>query len=256
MKITWLGTASILLETEYGKLLFDPYLQKINRSFLEFPFDKIRGADAVLITHPHFDHFSDIPEVLEHVSCDVYTNDRGLALALRNKFDLSRIKCIRKGDELTFGDIRVKALPGRHSKNDKALVIRTLKRTLKGHIRQGLKVWAIHRRFKIDLDSDVLIYHIKAEGKSILLLGTASLDAATEYPEADVLIYPYAGRSDILPYSLNIIERIRPETVITDHFDDAFPPITAPVETSGFKEALKKSGINLIVPTVNTPIAI
>lgn len=256
MKITWLGTATILLETKRGKLLFDPYLRKLNPRVPQFPYDKISDVDAIFITHPHFDHFADIPDILPRVSCDVYTNARGLAIAEKRKFNLSRIKCVETGDVLTFGDITVKVLQAKHVKNDRAIIISTLKRILKGNIRSGLKVQAINKHFRIDLDNDVFAYHLITEGKSILLFGTANIDLKTEYPECDVLVYPYAGRSDILPYSLNIVERIAPKTVICDHFDDAFPPITTPVETSDFKLALSKSGIGLIVPTENTPITI
>ena len=256
MKITWLGTASMLIETSQGKLLFDPYLRKLNRHAPQFPYGKIGDADAILITHPHFDHFADIPDILPHVSCDVYVNGRGIEIARKQNFDLPRIKCVKEGDELTFGDIKVKALRGRHVRNDRALVISTLKRIFRGRLRQGLKVQAINRRFRIDLDNDVLAYLLTAEEKSALLLGSAGFDPQDEYPEPDVLVYPYAGRSDILAYSLGIVERIAPKTVICNHFDDAFPPVTAPVETSGFESALKERGIGLIVPAENAPITI
>ena len=256
MKITWFGTATVLIETDKGNLLFDPYLRKLNHQAPPFPYEKISNADAIFITHPHFDHFSDIPDFLPHVSCDVYTNKRGLEIATKQSFDLSRIKCIEAGDELTFGDMTVKVWQGNHVRNDRALVISTLKRIFKGKIRAGLKVQAINRHFKIDLANDVFAYQIIAEGKSLLLLGSANIDAATEYPACDVFIYPYAGRSDILPYSLDIVERIKPQTVICDHFDDAFPPVTTPIATADFKSALAQVGIDLIVPTENNPITI
>lgn len=256
MKITWFGTASVLIETEEGGLLFDPYLRKLASLAPRFPFEKISDVDAIFITHPHFDHFADIPDILPQVSCDVYTNKRGLEIATKQRFDLSRIKCVDIGDELTFGDMTVKVLRGRHVKNDMAIVISTLKRIFKGKIREGLKVQEVNSRFKIDLDNDVFAFHITAEGKTILLIGSANLDPKTEYPTPDVFIYPYAGRSDILPYSLNIVERIKPKMVICDHFDDAFPPVTTPVVTSDFEAALKRSGIDIIVPTEDTPITI
>lgn len=72
MKVTWLGQAGLLLETEGKKIIIDPYLsdsvEKVNpknyrrvpvdRSFLEIK------PDIVVLTHDHLDHTD--PETLEH----------------------------------------------------------------------------------------------------------------------------------------------------------------------------------------------
>lgn len=55
MKITWFGTASILLESEGEKLLFDPFVQLAGgsnpNSLEDFPADT-----DICITHGHVDH--------------------------------------------------------------------------------------------------------------------------------------------------------------------------------------------------------
>ena len=72
MKVTWLGQAGLLLETEGKKIIVDPYLsdsvEKVNpknyrripvdRSFLEIK------PDIIVLTHDHLDHTD--PETLEH----------------------------------------------------------------------------------------------------------------------------------------------------------------------------------------------
>lgn len=65
-----------------------------------------------------------------------------------------------------------------------------------------------------------------------MLFGSAGIDENVELPkDIDVLIWPFQGRTGMTKYSLPIIEKINPKTVILNHFDDAFPPITGTVKT-------------------------
>lgn len=72
MKITWLGQAGLLFETEGKKILVDPYLSnsvfalnpKNNRRVpVDERFLAIR-PDVIVITHKHLDHLD--PETLKH----------------------------------------------------------------------------------------------------------------------------------------------------------------------------------------------
>ena len=86
---------------------------------------------------------------------------------------------------------------------------------------------------------ETLIYQIEAEEKVVLVLGSLALDENTEYPQyVDMLVLPYQGSSDLVTKAVSIIERISPRTVLLDHFDDAFPPITTPIDTKPIKKAL------------------
>ena len=80
MKITWLGTACLLIETAQCRLLFDPYLRSFS-SLPAFPMECVAEIDAIFITHPHLDHFADLPVVLEHTHAPVYVCRRGLKIA-------------------------------------------------------------------------------------------------------------------------------------------------------------------------------
>ena len=64
MRLSWYGTAAIMLEHDGYRLMFDPFL---GMPLEEKPFRrekaaaKFRTADAVIVTHGHFDHIHDIP---------------------------------------------------------------------------------------------------------------------------------------------------------------------------------------------------
>jgi L-ascorbate metabolism protein UlaG (beta-lactamase superfamily) len=63
MKITWLGHASFRIETGSTVILLDPWLGG-NPSFPdERREEAIRGATHVLLTHGHFDHFSEAKDI-------------------------------------------------------------------------------------------------------------------------------------------------------------------------------------------------
>lgn len=55
MKITWYGTASILLESEGERLLFDPFVELAGASNPNSLEDFVQETD-ICITHGHVDH--------------------------------------------------------------------------------------------------------------------------------------------------------------------------------------------------------
>ena len=255
MKITWLGTASLLIESGGHKLLFDPYLRKLNKSLPPFPFDKITGAEAIFITHPHLDHYGDMPTVLEHTDCPVYTNARGVQIAQNLHFYSERIRPIQFGDVLTFGELTIQAYRSRHVEFDKQVARSVIKRVLKGRIITGIKLNSLNNRMTIDLTEDVFAFCLRYRNNTALILGSANIDENTEYPKADILIYPYQGRGDMLEYSLRLVKALSPATVILDHFDDAFPPLTTRMNVEEFKSRLEsESNIKVIISNESEPI--
>lgn len=76
--------------------------------------------------------------------------------------------------------------------------------------------------------------------------------------KVDILIWPFQGRTNMTKYSLPIIEKIKPKTIILDHFDNAFPPITGKVNTEKFVKVMtqKYPEIKIIVPEYKEKIII
>ena len=93
MKITWLGQAGLLLETEGKTILVDPYLsdsveklQPHNKRRVPVPeeFLKIK-PDIILLTHDHLDHTD--PETLVHY---LHEDSQVLVLASFNAWQIVR----------------------------------------------------------------------------------------------------------------------------------------------------------------------
>ena len=252
MKITWLGTASILISCGAGKILFDPYLRLRNPQLSPFPLDAIADVQAIFITHPHLDHFADLPTVMEACDAPVHVCRRGLEIAMEQGFELSRMHRIRPGDMVHAGGMTVRAYRSCHCQYDWSVVRETLSRALRPeHLRGGLQIDAENHRFRIDLKRDVLAYEICGDGRRVFLMGSANCCDDVDYPiNMDLLVYPYQGRNDMDAYSMQFLERLRPRRVMLDHMDDAFPPVSKQMDCHPFLIRARECypEIRMIVP--------
>ena len=102
---------------------------------------------------------------------------------------------------------------------------------------------------------ETVCFLIKAEGKKIFVMGSMAL-SDIEYPQKpDLLILPYQGKSDLLEPALETVAKLKPLCVLTDHFDNTFPPFSGNNNPYELKEAL--DGIlPVIVPEHNIPVYI
>lgn len=125
MKITWLGQAGLMVESENTKILIDPYLSdsvaKINpknkrRVAVKEEFLKIE-PDVIICTHNHLDHTD--PETLKH-----YLEKDGEILVLAPEAAWTEVRKFggnhnyvrfNRHSEFTFENIRFKAVKAEHS---------------------------------------------------------------------------------------------------------------------------------------------
>ena len=246
MELKWYGTASLALRQGERTLVFDPYLKRLNPQLPPLPQAEIRQAEAIFITHPHIDHFSDIDAVAAAGGPPVYVNERGVELARRQGLSCE-IREIRAGQELCCGPFRIRALAARHVRFDRRLVLQTVGRCLvSGKFSQVGEFIRLSRRFKIQ-PTDVLAYLVSGGGCSVLVLGSAGLDPSVSYPAPDWLVFPYQGRSRMAPYAADLLEALHPGRVLLDHFDDAFPPVSQTMDGRELISLLQSRGSSLEV---------
>lgn len=230
MKIKWHGTASVTVKTENTTIVVDPYLHRLNPELPPVNAEEIKKSDAIFITHPHTDHFADISSFMGE-GTPVYVSQNGINHARKAGISTDSMRPVRAGEKYTVGDITVHVYQSRHCKFDLPLILsivfspRTYK--LAGN---AFRLLADIRRFRIK--EDIYFFLIEGEGRTLALLGSAGLDKRTVYPvNADLLVFPYQGRSDMAKYSLPLLLRLRPARVLLDHYDDAFPPFTKTVKS-------------------------
>lgn len=108
VKIDYLGHSGFVLSNGNGKrIMIDPY----NVS------DRVEKADLILITHPHFDHCSikDMQKLSKKGTVIVIPAD---AQSKITKIKDVEMQIIEVGEELSFGNVRVQAVPAYNINKD------------------------------------------------------------------------------------------------------------------------------------------
>lgn len=240
MRIKWYGTASLLLESGQTRLLIDPYLKNLNPSLYRVPLDEAKTCRAIFVTHPHIDHFGDVDVFSEGTSTPVFVSSNGIARAAAAGRDTSAMIDYEPNTEIMIGDFVIHTYKSRHCSFDTATVLRVFfaPRTWR---RCRDCVSLLHSTRKYRLDGDVYALHISDGEKSVMILGSAGMDPDVGYPQnADLLVFPYQGRSRMHKYMERFLETFRPKAVMADHFDDAFPPLTHTEDLKHFAPTVKK----------------
>lgn len=250
MKIKWYGTASLLIEGGNTRILIDPYLKKYNKKLPRVPVEEAASAQAAFITHPHLDHFPDIGAFLEAGLPAVYVSQNGIDRAARNGIPTEKMIPIAAGEEITVGEISVKIYQSRHCVFDAATVLGVIFHPMT-YFRVNVSVALLKDIRKFKIGDDIFALELTHGGKKIMVLGSAGMDQNTVYPTgADLLVFPYQGRSKMHKYMLPFLEAFRPKAVMADHFDNAFPPFTHTINMKKFVPAVqdKLPGCAAFVP--------
>jgi len=248
MKITWYGTASIVLESNSTRIVFDPFL-RMNIRKEKIRIENFTGADAIFATHGHFDHIMHIPAIMKKDErVQVYCTKTPAQTLSSKGVMREKINVISPGDTVTVGDIKITAKQGSHIKPDKAYNrIMYARNTINWPM--FLRLYYLYRT--MPENNEIVVYEIECEGRKITLLGSMGIANNETYStNPDILIFPYAGNLSIAEEGKPVLEKIKPERILFDHFDNAFPPMTFTMDAVGYAEILKKTNpdIDCIIP--------
>ena len=233
MKLIWHGTASVEIisgqNSTPSRILFDPFVP-LAGSDVPVKIEDYDGYSDIFVTHGHFDHISNLPEIVRrNPDVKIYCTQTPRATLLRKGVSSRNIVLLKYGDTVKPGPFNITALHGKHARLPKASVSR-LAYILTSPNRGNIPHIVREHMSCVEKD-ETLFYRIEAEDKTIVLMGSLNLRGEIEYPVgADLLVLPYNGWADNFPPAVRTIRRLKPKRVVLDHYDDTFPPITMPLD--------------------------
>ncbi|GAB4479460.1 MAG: MBL fold metallo-hydrolase [Anaerolineales bacterium] len=219
--LRWLGVGGIQLRWRNKILLIDPFLTR--PSILEVLFRplvadvillrrEIASAEAILITHAHYDHLMDTAQIIQQTGARAYGS--GNVVKLLHATGIPKEKCclIQSGDSLEINPFKVRVLSGKHI----PLPFFSAKE-IPPSVSPPRRVWNYqmdhcYSFFLSNVSPTILIWH--------------SIEPAGAVP-AEVLLIDTE-----IPFSQleELLRSVNPCLVIPIHWDDFFRPLDAPLK--------------------------
>ncbi len=218
VRFRWLGVAGIELRVDDQVLSIDPYLTRLpfwrvafgrvrpNRGLIA---EKIRHCDFVLVTHAHFDHLMDVPDVVRNTGAVAFGSANTCRLLAVLGVPPTQIRQIEIGDQLALGDFRVEVLPAEH-------VTFAGRRPFSGPLPASLRPPLRARDYRMD---GCLGYLVHVDG--VRLLHCPGPAVAAEV----LFVKPLRARSAWEA----LLRSVRPQIVVPVHWDDFGRSLSKPV---------------------------
>lgn len=226
VRFRWLGVAGLEFVADGATLLIDPFVTRPPLRRVLFGQAEpdaalvarhMPRADAVLVTHPHWDHLMDVPEVVRRTGAAAYGSPNTCKLLRALGIAHERVRQIGAGDRLALGTFTVEVLPAEH--------LRILGRpVLAAAVPETVQAPLRLRDYRMDSDFSFLI---EADGLRLLDWSSATAEKA---PRADVLFVKPFG-AERVSY-VELLRAVRPRVVVPIHWDDFFRPLFRPLRPS------------------------
>jgi L-ascorbate metabolism protein UlaG (beta-lactamase superfamily) len=129
VRVTWLGTAGFAVEHQDHVLLLDPYLTRASLSrcvLAPLRADEalaqrlVPHADAIVLSHTHFDHALDVPAIARRTGARVFGSRSALHLCGSHGLPAAQLACVEPDSgsaprEAEVGPFRLRFWPSAHS---------------------------------------------------------------------------------------------------------------------------------------------
>ena len=193
VSLRYLGTAGWQIDDGSTTLLVDPYLSRINGppppgvSQYASPGDarpvygwddiatpdvesvdsKVKAAEAILVTHTHYDHVLDVPHIALKTGATVVGTESTQNVMRAYGVPESQLITVRGGEDYEFGGFSVKVIPSLHSALDHKHYFSSA--TAPPGLKAPLTLRQIHP------EGGTLAYLVRLNGHQILAFGSMNL---------------------------------------------------------------------------------
>ena len=251
MKIQWHATAALAIESGGVIVAVDPFIgmpigMSDEQRRMSERAEKFRRADAVLVTHGHFDHIYDIPALYGGTDTPIYATKTPVGTLAEKGIDPARLHTLTPGERFTIANFRITPYQSRHCTFDLAVILKTVfRRATARHPKRLFELLKLNKAYPEN--GETLLYEIEADGKRIQLMGSMGMAEGVDYPNgANLLILPFQGTGDPARTVRPIVDKLKPKRILLDHYDDAFPPMSAQISTERFEREMTGKGTDLL----------
>ncbi len=217
VQFRWLGAAGVELTAGHQVLAVDPFFTRPPFRRLWFgraesdrtlAAAKLPRCDFILISHAHYDHLMDVPDVARRTGATVCGSPNACRLAAALGVPDGQIRQIGLGDRLHLGAFDVEVLPGDHRKTPLDILINA---PLPATLRSPLRL--------TDYRMDACYSFLIRVGPYRILHGAAPVPADLW------LTVPTRRRGR----NAELLRAIRPQLVVPIHWDNFFRPLSRPI---------------------------
>lgn len=217
LSFRWLGVAGVELNAAGYKLAIDPFFTRPSLSGLIKPVvsntqlvaEKLPDCDGVLVTHSHWDHLMDVPEVLRQSGAVAYGSANTCQLLRLLGISASQTKEIYVGENLSLGAFDVQVIQGQHSPIP-------FGRRFNGSLQPGLQPPLRLQDYRMDV----------CLGFCVQALGVRVLVCAAQPQPAQVL---FTVAQEPRDYYQRLFEGVHPHTIVPIHWDNFIRPLSKPL---------------------------
>jgi hypothetical protein len=221
IRLRWLGVAGLEIECRGKRLLVDPYVTRLPMRHIlggrplpdaDLIRREIPPADAVLISHAHFDHLFDVPVVCRELGATAYGSANACGLLAAAGIPPERTVRVDAGAHISTPPFTVDVFSGMHGR-----MLGMLPHS--GSLRRGLRYPFPLSDYRMD---SVLSFRIQAGDRAVLVWNHPS---AEDTPPADLLVYAPLWGADAC---VRVLNTSGAKAVLPVHWEDFFSPLHRP----------------------------
>lgn len=279
MKVTFLGTTTLLFDDGKDQILFDAHITRPSLAKYIFSSEVTNTAladelierhhidrlKAIFISHSHHDHVMDAPYVANKTGAEIYGSSSAINVARGGNVEEKRLVEFQAGETYQVGDYKIKVLNSIHSKP--TILNNDLGQTIDEPLVQPAKL----RNYKEGGSYD---FYVQVQGKRYLIRPSFNyIEGQLDGYKCDVLFLGVAGLAKAdqqteEKFFHETVEKTEPKLIIPLHWDNFFSPLDKPVrgmvrlvektEVVFYKMAMycEKHGIDFLVQIPRTSITL
>ena len=253
MKVTFLGTTTLLFDDGKDQIFFDGHLTR--PSLAKYIMSARVGTDqamvdeklalhhvdrlkAVFVSHSHHDHVMDVPYIAQKTGAVIYGSSSVMNVARGADISADKLVEFQGNESFEVGDFRIKVIPSLHSKP--TILNNDLGQLIEKPLRQPAKL----RDYKEGGSYD---FYVQAQGKSFMIRPSFNyIEGQMDGYQADYLFLGVAGlakadRQMEQKFFEETVGKVKPKLVIPLHWDNFFSPLSKPAR--GMPKLIEKTEV-------------